>query len=160
MDLRVSGGRDFMLGAQPGLPDALCYYLVWLLRGRYSSGPAFLEQFPNLGAWEKRVAAIGHGTPEDLSAQDALAIAKAHEPTVAEAADPGDPMGLAPGDAVEVIAGAGGAAVAGTVIGLSRDHIAIRHADPRVGNVSVTFPRFAYDLRRHRTVKTSLTALR
>ncbi|HIM43531.1 MAG TPA: glutathione S-transferase family protein, partial [Rhodospirillales bacterium] len=33
--------RNFMLGAEPGLPDALCYYLVWFIRGRYSKGPEF-----------------------------------------------------------------------------------------------------------------------
>jgi glutathione S-transferase len=50
MEARLSGGRDFMLGADPGLPDALCYHLVWFLRGRYAGGPALIDQFPNLAA--------------------------------------------------------------------------------------------------------------
>lgn len=145
---RVSEGRDFMLGAEPGLPDALCYYLVWFLRGRYSGGPAFLSQFPALEAWESRMQALGHGDHEDLSAEAALEIAKAAEPEAEAMADPNDPAGLEPGEAVEVVAGAGGAAVAGTIIGLSRDHIAIRREDDRVGAVSVTFPRVGYAVRR------------
>ena len=44
MDQRIGAGRDFMLGAEPGLPDALCYYLVWFIRGRYDQGPQFLAQ--------------------------------------------------------------------------------------------------------------------
>jgi len=148
VDQRVSEGRDFMLGDEPGLPDALCYYLVWFLRGRYSSGPDFLAQFPALNAWEGRMKAIGHGAPEDMSAAEALEIAAAAEPQSPEAADPNDPTGLMPGDTVEVIAGAGGAAVAGTVVSLSRDHIAVRREDERVGAVSVHFPRVGYALRR------------
>jgi glutathione S-transferase len=30
--------RDFILGAAPGLPDALAYYLVWFLRDRMAGG--------------------------------------------------------------------------------------------------------------------------
>ncbi len=148
MDTRVSADRNFMLGSDPGLPDALCYYLVWFFRGRYSGGPAFLDQFAALKAWEQRMADIGHGTPQDLSAKAALDIAAGAAARVEERSDPGDPQGLAPGDKVDVVAGAGGAAVSGTIIGLSRDHISIRREDPRVGAVSVTFPRIGYAIRR------------
>ncbi|MFP6706805.1 MAG: hypothetical protein VCE75_12390 [Alphaproteobacteria bacterium] len=34
--------RDFILGAAPGLPDALAYYLVWFLRDRMAAGRDFL----------------------------------------------------------------------------------------------------------------------
>jgi len=148
MDQRVSGDRNFMLGATPGLPDALCYYLIWFLRGRYSAGSEFLKQFPALHAWAQRVAAIGHGTWEDLSSQAALDIAAAADPSLGEEADSGDPLGLMPGDQVGVIAGVGGEVVTGSVISLSRDHISIRRNDLRVGAVSLTFPRIGYPVRR------------
>ncbi|MDD9878335.1 MAG: glutathione S-transferase family protein [Magnetovibrio sp.] len=148
VDARVGEGRDFLLGAEPGLPDALAYYLVWFFRGRYSGGPDFLRQFPSLLAWEGRMQALGHGSHEDMSAEDALEIARAAEPAAETAADPDDPTGLQPGDAVEVVAGAGGAAVAGEVVSLSRDHITIRREDPRVGAVCVHFPRIGYAVRR------------
>ena len=148
VDQRVSEGRDFMLGDAPGLPDALCYYLVWFLRGRYSGGPEFLTQFPSLNAWEERMKAIGHGTPSEMSAAEALDIAAAAEPQTADAADPNDPTGLVPGDQVEVVPPAGDAAVAGTVVSLSRDHVAIRREDDRVGTVCVHFPRIGYNVRR------------
>ena len=72
VDQRLAGGRRFMLGNEPGLPDALTYYLVWFVRGRWQGGPGLLSEFPALEAWEQRVKAIGHGTPisDDLRRGD------------------------------------------------------------------------------------------
>jgi glutathione S-transferase len=146
IDQRVATGRRFLLGDAPGLPDALAYYLVWFLRGRWQEGPTFLSQFPALEAWEARVAALGHGSPEDLSADAALEIARAAEPAVSESGDPDDPQGLKPGMAVEVVpAGYGGdPAVAGTLRFADRESVAILREDERVGRVCVHFPRVGY----------------
>jgi hypothetical protein len=149
MDARLADGRDFMLGARPGLPDALCYYLVWFVRGRYSKGADFLAGFANLCAWEKRVAAIGHGRATDMSAAEALDIAHDARTETPERADPGDPQGLEPGDAVAIVAvdvGAG-SPVTGHVLSLGPQEIAIRRADARVGEVAVHFPRVGYRVR-------------
>jgi glutathione S-transferase len=149
MNARIATGRPFMLGPDPGLPDALCYYLIWFIRGRYSKGPEFLAQFPALGAWEDRVKAIGHGTPTDMSAQDALDVARAARPAPPEHADPGDPQGLKPGDRVTVTPDGPGAApaVEGTVLAVTAEDIAILRDDDRVGTVAVHFPRVGYRVR-------------
>jgi len=146
MDERVAGGRDFMLGAEPGLPDALCYHLIWFIRGRYAKGPEFLAQFPALNAWEERVTAIGHGRPTGMEAAEALEIALAASPATPETADPGDPQGLAPGQTVEVTPDVpwGGPAVKGRVVAVSAQEIAIVREDGRVGEVCVHFPRMGY----------------
>jgi glutathione S-transferase len=143
MEERLAAGRRFMLGEHPGLPDALCYYLVWFLRGRYSKGPAFLAQFPHLCAWEERVEAIGHGTPSDLGAAQALDIARAAEPEPARPSDPDDPTGLEPGDAVAVqVEGVSGTdAVKGAIRSLILQDVVLDREDPRVGHVAVHFPR-------------------
>ena len=150
MDERLADGRDFILGARPGLPDALCYYLVWFLRGRSRGGPEFLAQFERLTAWEERAKAIGHGTPSDLGAAEALEIARAAQPETPEAADPGDPQGLAPGQAVEVgpESGSGNPPVAGRVRAVSAQEIVIDREDARVGLVAVHFPRVGYRVMR------------
>ncbi len=160
MDTRIATGRPFMLGPDPGLPDALCYYLIWFIRGRYSKGPEFLAGFPALNAWEERVRAIGHGTPTDMTAQEALDIARATEPATPERPDPGDPQGLKPGDPVTVTPARPGEAyggawdlpgeaptVAGTVLSLTPEDIAITREDGRVGTVAVHFPRVGYKVR-------------
>ena len=150
MEARAATGRTFVLGDKPGLPDALCYYLLWFIRGRYSKGPEFLSQFPNLCAWEQRVRAIGHGSPRAMSAAEALEIATAAEPATPEAVDPEDPLGLAPGDTVQVRPEGmdGVPAVAGTLRFLDPQTVVLDREDETVGRVSVHFPRVGYQIER------------
>ncbi|MCH6583151.1 MAG: glutathione S-transferase family protein [Proteobacteria bacterium] len=148
MEQRLATGRTFILGSEPSLPDALCYYLVWFIRGRYAGGPEFLSQFPNLVAWEQRVGGIGHGQPSDMTADEALAIAKTTSSQTEALADPGDPESLAPGLYVTVVpAGIGGdPAVTGEIVSVSAEKIAIRRSHDRVGDVVVHFPRVGYQV--------------
>jgi len=132
VDDRLSKGRDFMLGTAPGLPDLLVWHVVWFLRGRWADGPGFLDQFANLTAWEARMAGLGQGSFSPMTAEDAIAVARANAIAVPEAGDPGDPQGLAPGQRE------------GTVRVVARDRVTIVRSDPRAGEVSVTFPRTGY----------------
>ncbi len=150
MNARLATGRKFMLGDAPGLPDALCYYLVWMIRGRYSDGPGFLSQFPALNAWEQRVAAIGHGMPTEMTAIEALEVARNATPDDASEIDPDDPEDLHAGDSVEVVSESveDSKPVSGRLVGLGRDDIVIQRDDDRVGRVAVHFPRVGYAVRR------------
>jgi glutathione S-transferase len=146
MEQRLGAGRDFMLGGQPGLPDALCYYLIWFIRGRYAGGPEFLNQFSNLIAWEERVRAIGHGQPTDMTALEALQIARTAKPETNMSVDPQDPEGLETGMRVAIAPDdiGGGPSVEGTIACLNADEIAVRRTDPRVDEVVVHFPRVGF----------------
>jgi glutathione S-transferase len=146
MDQRVSGGRRFMLGDQPGLPDALCYYLVWFVRGRWQGGPGLISEFSALEAWEQRVKAIGHGRPTEMTSTEALEVARNATPMTPEQGDPRDPQGLKPGQRVSVVPDldSGEPAVAGVVRYVDRDSIAILRDDARVGTVCVHFPRVGF----------------
>ena len=150
MDERLAGGRRFMLGDQPGLPDALCYYIVWFVRGRWQRGPGLLSEFPALEAWEQRVKAIGHGKPTAMTSAEALDVARASQPSTPERDDPNDPQGLKPGDKVSVVADldSGEAPVVGALRLIDRDRIALLREDPRVGTVCVHFPRVGYRVAR------------
>jgi len=81
VDERLTGGRRFLLGDNPGLPDATTYYLVWFVRGRWQGGPELLAEFPALEAWEQRVKAIGHGRPTQMTSAEAIEAARASQPT-------------------------------------------------------------------------------
>lgn len=146
MDQRLAAGGDFLFGNQPGLADALGYHLVWFMHGRWQGGPSFLAEFPALQAWEERVEAIGHGDILDMTAQEALKIAKSAEPETPERADPNDPQKLAPGTKVGVVPDVDGGdpPVNGIVHFVGRDTIAILRDEPRVGQVCVHFPRVGY----------------
>src|SRR5262249_8515863 len=104
VDQRLPGGRRFLLGNEPGLPDARVYYLVWFIRGRWQGGPALLSEFAALEAWERRVKAIGHGSPSPMTSAEALEVARSRDPTTPEHADSRDPQGLRPGQTVSVVA--------------------------------------------------------
>jgi len=146
IDQRLTGGRRFMLGNDPGLPDAATYYLVWFVRGRWQGGPALLSEFPALQAWEQRVKAIGHGRPSEMSSGEAIEVARSSQPATPEQGDPKDPQGLKPGQRASVVADldSGEAPVAGVVRAVDRDTIAILREDTRVGTVCVHFPRVGY----------------
>ena len=149
MDQRLATGRRFMLGDHPGLPDALAYYLVWFVRGRWDKGPEFLSQFEALVAWETRVAAIGHGQPSEMDASEALEIARSCEIKTIEQTDPNDPQSLVLGQEVEILPDSDGGdpAVRGTVHYAGRETIAIKRTDERVGTVCIHFPRAGFRVR-------------
>lgn len=148
MEQRLSGGRRFMLGDQPGLPDALCYYLVWFLRTRYEDGENFLAQFPALCAWERRVRAIGHGAPKEMDSREALAVARDATPEIQPREDPGDPEGLAPGQQIIICGDHCVAEVSGEIVSVSSESVALRRYDDAVGEVMTHFPRVGYTIRR------------
>jgi glutathione S-transferase len=146
IDQRLAGGRRFILGNEPGLPDAATYYLVWFVRARWQGGPALLSEFPALEAWEQRVKAIGHGRPSEMSSTEAIEVARSSQPATPERGDPKDPQRLEPGQKVSVVADldSGEAPVVGRVRFVDRDTIAILREDARVGTVCVHFPRVGY----------------
>ncbi len=146
IDQRLADDRPFLLGEHPGLPDALCYYVVWFFRGRVNAGPAMLHQFPKLEAWEQRVKALGQGRPADLSTDQALDIARTSQPEVTEWIDPADPLQVSAGQTMGVMPDGDGGdpAVSGRIARLTRDTIALRRHDDRVGEVVVHFPRVGY----------------
>jgi glutathione S-transferase len=143
IEQRLESGREFLIGKGAGAADIFAYYLVWFLRGRYEKGPEFLSQFPRLVAWEGRVKAIGHGQSSEISAAEALDIARNATSETPEHGDNHDPQGLKPGMHVGVAPAedSGDPVVSGVVVCLDAETIAIRHKNERVGEVVVHFPR-------------------
>ncbi|MGH1480047.1 MAG: glutathione S-transferase family protein [Geminicoccales bacterium] len=150
IDQRLATGRTFLLGDQPGLPDALTYYLVWFLHGRWAEGPNFIAAFPSLQSWQRRIAAIGHGETKDLSAEDALDIAAKSEPTTPRHDDPGDRQGLTPGITVDVrpMEDGGDPPVTGEIRYIDAETIALHRTEERLGSLVVHFPRVGYRISR------------
>jgi glutathione S-transferase len=131
--------RAFLGGNEAGYADFALYMNVWFQR-QFDPKPSVLEPFPNVRAWAQRVADIGHGEPSELSAQDALAIAKAAAPTAVESVDADS--GFEAGQSVTVRTEDPGAnAVAGRLVRLNARDIAVLRDDPQVGTVAVHFPR-------------------
>ena len=73
--------------------------MVWFVR---SGRPEALAEFPGILAGADPLASIGHGAPNTIDAQEALAIAKAAEPATPASIDLLDPNGRRLSDQVSV----------------------------------------------------------
>ena len=109
-----------------------------------------LDAYRNLLAWHARVLAFGHGRPEALGEDEALAIAagaKAHAPVSVE---PG--LGFEPGERVSVSAvDYGRDPVVGPLVGLTRESVTVERRDDRAGRLHVHFPRLGFQIKKDAT---------
>jgi glutathione S-transferase len=141
----LADGREFLLGESPSWADAASYAPVWMCRGNIRGASTLLENLPALQAWEQRVAAFGHGTRSEISAEDALAISRDSRPVgkseLSEDRWPqiqrDVPVAVSPDDY-------GADPVHGELVSLTQHEIAVRRADERAGQVVVYFPRVGY----------------
>jgi glutathione S-transferase len=141
---QLTDGRPYLLGAQFTLADAACYHPVWFLRNFPPAAVTF-DEFPQVVEWAERIRAMGHGKRTDMTADEALTIAKRSTPAAATMADRHEPNGIKPGDVVTVTPDDYAFdPVAGEVVASSTHEIAIRRRDDQVGDIVVHFPRIGF----------------
>jgi len=145
IDAQLCDGRTFISGEAASLCDVNAYMNLWYVRAHLENADDMLAEFDHARAWAGRLRAIGHGPHAEISSAEALQIAHDATPQTEELHDPNDPNGRKPGDRVEVMPDDyGKIRVAGEIVALSAQHIAIRRHDPRVGEVVVHFPRAGF----------------
>ena len=152
IETQLADGRKWLLG-DLSLADVSAYMNVWYVRSNLTAEEdqavagvdKIFAALKQVAAWESRMRTVGHGLREEMSADEALAIAaKARPETVAEK-DPDDPNGRKVGDKVRVVPDDyGRVEVGGEIVSLSAQHIAIRRVDERVGEIVVHFPRAGF----------------
>ena len=142
---QLADGRAFLGGDRPGLVDATAWYPLWMARGYVAVTPALVAGFERLLAWEERVRAIGHGTRREMTAADALSIARDASPATTAGVDPRDPLALAAGTRVTVTPDDyGKIPVEGALVTLDAHEVAVRRRSDALGEVVVHFPRIGY----------------
>jgi glutathione S-transferase len=145
IDTQLGDERTWISGETPSLCDVDAYMNLWYLRNSLENSDEMLAEFDHARAWAGRLRAVGHGSRTELSSAEALEIAARAAPETEELHDPNDPNGRKVGDKVEVMPDDyGKVRVAGEVVALSPQHIAIRRHDPRAGEVVVHFPRAGF----------------
>jgi glutathione S-transferase len=145
IEAQLACGRAWITGDKPGLCDVNAYMNIWYVRAHLPSAESLLAEFGRTRAWEERLRAVGHGQRIEISTAAALDMAAGAAPQTAELSDANDPNGRKPGDRVEVMPDDyGQIKVAGEIVALSSQHIAIRRQDPRAGEVVVHFPRAGF----------------
>jgi glutathione S-transferase len=145
LEEQLSDGRDYVFGAEPELADILAYFPVWMCRGHVPSADTILRGFTRLSGWERRMAAIGEGRREEMTASEAHLIARQSVPSEGRGVDPNDALGLRVGERVAVAADDYGRdPVVGELVTLQTNEVAIRRSAAEIGTVVVHFPRTGY----------------
>jgi glutathione S-transferase len=143
LEAQLSDGRPYSLGAECSLADFSLSHPLFALRDH---GPAgWLEPCPRISEWLQRIDAFGQGSPREIDADRALAIAREASPTTRPREDPADPNGRKPGDRLRIVHRDFGLdPVIGELVASSPQEIALRRSDDRIGDVIVHFPRQYY----------------
>ena len=134
IDRQLADGRDYLLGDAPEWADIGAYFPLWMLGRHVASGPATLAGKPMLALWQTRMAAHVTGERSEMSALDAIAVAR----SVGLPAFPaGEQVRVFPIAHPET-------AVSGTLVLANDQEIILRRSDERAGDVAVHFPRIGY----------------
>jgi glutathione S-transferase len=137
-------GPPFLLGEAPTLADFVAYHCVWFIQSNPGVANTF-DAFKNLTAWSQRMKALGHGTPSELSAEEAIGIALSTREAQPLDGPVLEPEGIKLGQRVRVNASDYGCEpVEGTLLHASVFELAIQRSDARAGEVIVHFPRAGF----------------
>ena len=140
--------RPFLLGDMPCITDFAMYHPLWFTRVRTSVLANILDATPAVLEWMDRMAFIGHGTMEKLSAQDAIEIAAYSTPAALHDEVFQDEHGIALGSQVTINAESfGQEPTQGELVAATRMHYTLRRTDARAGLLHVHFPRIGYALK-------------
>lgn len=142
---QLSDGRHFLMGENPTLADIHAFSVPWFTRAAMTEVNQLLNKFEYLLPWEERVAAIGEGTRNPITASEAHQIALACTSSSGVDIDPDDADELTAGQLVTIEPDdykRGG--VQGNVLIATANEIAVTHKNDAVGEVVVHFPRVGY----------------
>ena len=134
---------DFLFG-EPSIADFSLAHSLWFLKATPVTAP-LVDAYPAVCAWLRRVLGFGHGTPSQMTAEQALEIARNATPAALPDEAFEDLNGFHPGQAVTISAiDYGVDPVAGELLFAGREELILRRSDERAGIVHVHFPRFGF----------------
>ena len=143
----MADGRPFLLGDTLSVADLAAYSTFWVLSTQGGEEAVVRLPYEALRGWAARVAAQGHGTPIEMSAEEALKIARETRPEMPLAIGDHDPSGLKAGSIVSVRADdTGRDAVRGQLVAADAQEIVIRSEHASVGEINIHFPRAGFDM--------------
>ncbi|MEM9618946.1 MAG: glutathione S-transferase [Pseudomonadota bacterium] len=141
---QLSDGRSFLCGDAPEWTDIGAYFNIWMADGNIPSAARMLEGFEYLHSWRAQMDAFGDGTRTEISASDAINIAKAASPATLPKSTP-DESGAALQELVTVTPGDHGKVpVEGKLLAINDREIVVVRNDTRAGDVAIHFPRIGY----------------
>ena len=151
-------GQDFLLGSAPCIADFAAYHPLWFTAHCVPVMADILQATPAIGDWMARMAALGHGTMEKLSATESIAACAASTGATGSIGTKSDILtdstfqdehGIPLGSAVTIAAETfGPEATPGVLVAATRTRFTLERVDERAGTVHVHFPRIGYVLKK------------
>jgi glutathione S-transferase len=146
LEAQLAKNGPWLFGTATCIADFSVAHCLWFIR-LAKPVASLLEKYPAVSSWLDKVLAIGHHKHEEISGNDAIAVAAraaGHAPATVFVG-----AGFEAGEMVTVAATDYGTdAVAGALVGLSNSESVIRRVDPRAGTVHVHFPRFGFQIKK------------
>ncbi|MFO7993122.1 MAG: glutathione S-transferase family protein [Marinobacter sp.] len=134
--------EDFLFGSSPCVADFSAYHGLWFVCDL--AGKPWLRDYPKVTAWMERMKAFGHGQFREITADQALDIARTATPRVIETASEdsltGHKVEVAPDDY-------GREPVTGKLVFADGHALVLERSHARVGQVHVHFPARGFVLR-------------
>ncbi len=146
--LESSLQADFLFGDTPSIADFSLYHCLWFVGGN-SANAALLDGWSKVNAYMQRMAAFGHGTPTEISSEQALELGKNTEPLAPEnvMVDPVIAGSFCADDTVTVAANDYGRhPIAGRLVGWTANEIVVLRQDPIVGAIMVHVPNVGFEV--------------
>lgn len=134
--------QDFLFGAEPNHADFSTYHSLWFVRDLAES--SLVSGFPNVMAWMDRMQAFGHGRRSDITAEQALAAARAATPRAIAAEHRTDPLigrkvSIAPADYGQV-------PTTGMLVGATPHQWILAREEAGLGTLHLHFPKQGFAL--------------
>lgn len=155
LEERLAGGKgagsgNYLIGAKPGLVDVHAYMNVWWMK---QAVPEFVnacfESAPLTAAWYRRLKDAEGQTPETISGQEAVRIAKAAAPRLVAATTRNEPQEFAPGEKVAVAPDDYGRDwVVGELVHADSQRVILQRFTPEAETIHLHFPRAGFLVRR------------
>jgi glutathione S-transferase len=134
---------DFLFG-DPSIADFAMAHPLWFLKATPVTSP-LVDNYPAVSAWLARVLGFGHGAPSEMSAEEALNVARHATPAVLPDESFDEPNGFKVGQQVAFSATDYGVdPVAGELLFAGREELILRREDARSGVLHVHVPRFGF----------------
>lgn len=134
---------DFLFG-EPSIADFSLAHCLWFLKATPVTAP-LVDAYPNVSAWLGRVLGFGHGAASELSAVEAIEIARAATPAALPDEQFAEPNGFQAGQQVKIAATDYGVdPVEGELLFAGAEELILRREDERAGVVHVHFPRLGF----------------
>jgi glutathione S-transferase len=138
---------DFLFG-QPSLADLSLAHCLWFVKGTPVTAP-LVDQYPAVAAWLGRVLGFGHGASSEMTAEQALEVARLAQPAALLSEAFTDPNGFALGEQVTIAAVDYGVdPVEGELVYAGTEQLTLKRSDDRLGDVHVHFPRAGFRIQR------------